>query len=163
MSRRYRITTVMGLPGAGKSTYCRERAPKGIGQGEGCWRPEPTEDIEWLKAKMDYGSAQYIIAGRLAAQDSVVNPAQYRDSDTWTNHYIFGTTSYIEAKVYFPEVSDNLVWLKISPELQRERIIHRARPSWEKELLFTSEFWHETVTFAYENHPAKNKEIINVS
>jgi hypothetical protein len=164
MKVTYNITTVFGLPGAGKGHYCRERSPKGIGQGEGHWRPEPTEDIKNLRTDF----LQEIIVSRFTYLDTCPTPAQYRDSDIWTSYLLFGSMDLSEVtdltdvplNIWVPYISDRLVWIKTPPEVQAERIAWRARENWEDELRFCSLEWHEKAQRVYDLHPAKIKTIV---
>jgi thymidylate kinase len=162
----YLISTIFGLPGAGKSTYCQERAYKGIGSGEGCWRPEPTDDIAQLQKHLHPSTVQSVLIDRFKILDSGINPAAWRDSDVFTSMLTFSSTTLenCDYRVWVPRVSDKLVWLKISPELQRQRIIARGRPDfWRAELEYCDPYWHYHAQKVYDLHPAQYKTTIIVN
>lgn len=153
----------MALPGVGKSTYCRERAYRGIGNGEGHWAPEPTDDLPELMSRgLSSETIQAVIHNRFIARDSGTQPAQWRDSDVWTSHLLFGPpcSAHAPAELWTPVVSDLLILLLTDPEVQAERIRSRARPDlWESELKFCEPHWQERLDWAYERHPAKTKMV----
>jgi hypothetical protein len=155
----YKITTVMGLPGSGKSRWCKERAPKGVGQGPGFWRPEPTDDLPWLAEKLLPAEVNQVIQERFIAQDNVLNGAQWRDSDVWTSFYTFSKYRHnlpLPSELFIPPIPQALVLLKISPELQEARIKTRAREGlWNSELKYCKPTWHQRIKDAFEAHPAK--------
>lgn len=68
------ITTVYGLPGVGKSTYCKTLAYKGVGNGLGTWRPEPTTDILKLYENYTDAQVQEIIQRRFLLADLYKQP-----------------------------------------------------------------------------------------
>jgi hypothetical protein len=162
----YKITTVMGIPGAGKSTYCRERAYKGIGLGEGHWRPEPTEDIDYLLSKFQPSMVQEILACRFRAMDTQVLPSQFRDSDVFTSRFIFSWPELLSALDYGPLVSDELVWIQPTQKVLQDRILQRARPGehiQEAKYFTNFDYWMSQAQKAYDLHPAKVKRVISVT
>jgi hypothetical protein len=160
-----KIITIFGLPGAGKGTYCKERAYKGIGYGEGCWRPEPTDDIQSLS--INTPALNDTIINRFIHHDSVLQPSQYRDSDIFTSYLLFGNTPTgnplaCPPKLFIPLISDTLIWLDLDPSSLLERIVERQRPGmWRKETQYATKYWRQRAEWVVNIHPAKTKIKIN--
>jgi hypothetical protein len=148
-------TTILGIPGTGKSSYCKiKSAEEGV-----TWRPEPTDDVDQLGQLVadSYDEVNRIILDRFLTIDCVTHHA-YRDSDYWTAKFIFGGESSLNP--FLAPVSEKLIWVRVSPERQIENIVKRGRSFWRQELQYTQSFWHDRALEAFQKHPAAQKVII---
>jgi hypothetical protein len=145
-----KIITAMGLPGSGKSSYC-----KTLAQASHTWhRPEPTDDIAQLRLHLSKPAINDIILDRFNAIDAG-RPVPYRDSDYWTARYTFGGVSQING--FISPVSDELHFIYCSRAQQRHNILKRNRPSAQCELKYCAYYWHKQILEAFKLHPAPIK------
>lgn len=156
------ITTVLGLPASGKSTNCNKLVNRWKTAGfTATWRPEPTDDVpNFVKAGCSPDQISCIILARFLRIDREPANVDYlwRDSDYYTSLLLFGGEPQPERASQIIR-SNALVYLKISPELQRERILKRNRSIANFELQYCSQEWHDKVQRAFEMYPCCNKTI----
>lgn len=159
-----RITTVLGLPGSGKSFYCKQEADKLEILGyKATWRPEPTDDVpNFIRAGMSSEQISRMVLTRFTMCDREPSFADFiwRDSDYYTSLLIFGGEPIPSAKYIIK--STHLVYLRIGPELQKQRILKRNRPIAQQELMYCSEEWHTKAEEAFKKYPCAKKQIIEV-
>ncbi len=150
-----KIITVIGLPGSGKTTFVNSK----LDSVTSC-RVEPTQDISDLANKMTSFEISSLILDRMLIQDCAfqMKETHYRDSDYYTSLYTFG--GYTELSEHLALQSTDLIYLKISPALQKQRILKRNRTIAQYELMYCEEGWHRQIERAFERHPAKNKSIL---
>jgi hypothetical protein len=145
-----KIITVIGLPGSGKSSYCKTQA-----QASHTWyRPEPTDDIAQLRLHLSKAAVSDIILDRFNAIDAV-SRTSYRDSDYWTAYYTFGGIS--QTSGFIAPVSDELHFIYCSRTQQRKNILKRNRPFAQEELQYNRYYWHKKILEAFYKHPAPVK------
>jgi deoxyadenosine/deoxycytidine kinase len=150
-----KIITVMGLPGSGKTTFVNSKL-----NNVTSFRFEPTQDISDLANKITSFEISCLILDRMLIQDCAfqMKETHYRDSDYYSSLYTFG--GYTELSEYLALQSTDLIYLKISPALQKQRILKRNRAISQYELMYCEKGWHRQIERAFEKHPAKNKSIL---
>lgn len=145
-----KIITVIGLPGAGKSSYCKAKAEK----SHTWYRPEPTDDLANLRSRLCESEVNNLILDRFNLIDST-DKSRYRDSDYWTCRYIFGGMSILSG--YVAPVSDELHLIYVTKAQQIANIKKRNRPFAEQESRYCAYHWHKRLFEAFRKHPAKVK------
>ena len=146
--------TVMGIPGAGKSSLLNELGVP--------FRPEPTDDIETLGMRLSSTEWEQIINNRFIEADAFPS-AFWRDSDFFTSVGIFRSVEDLISII--PQISnrliisETLIWLNLPMEQAVRNIISRDRRSAMMEIENTPRRY-ERAKLSFNLHPAKRKVIM---
>jgi deoxyadenosine/deoxycytidine kinase len=151
-----KIITVLGLPGAGKTTYLKN-LPKNSSV-----RYEPTDDLEILLKEFSPYQINNIFLKRFIDIDLTVPDVgtHYLDSDYYTSLMLFGGEP---GSSPLPAPASKLIYLKISPEIQRGRILNRNRSFAQEELRYCEQFWHKKVEMVFDAYPCFNKTVVETT
>jgi deoxyadenosine/deoxycytidine kinase len=151
-----KIITLLGLPGAGKTTYLKN-LPKNSSV-----RYEPTDDLEALLKTFSPYQINNLFLKRFIDIDLAVPDVEthYLDSDYYTSLMLFGGEPELGS---LPNPASELIYLKINPETQKSRILTRNRSFAQEELKYCEQDWHKKIEMVFDSYPCLNKTIIETT